>query len=118
MDISRMSLWRLKFRYGESNGKDRDAEQELQRRGFNSTELGAVIWEYGQQKWQKEAKKARGIHREKKERKRRLKRNAWRRRCRERRRQEEIARVAGIKQEVVIVRDTVDPSACDGSCPF
>jgi len=51
MDITKMGLRRLKFRYGESNGKDREAEQELRRRGFNWRELREVVWEYGGIKW-------------------------------------------------------------------
>ncbi len=51
MDITRMGLRRLKFIYGESNGRNRDAEAELQRRGFNSKHLRQVIWDYGGIKW-------------------------------------------------------------------
>lgn len=45
-DISRMSIKKLKFRYGESDGTDRVAEDELRRRGLTDVELRGVIHNY------------------------------------------------------------------------
>ena len=45
-DISRMSSKKLKFRYGESDGADRVAEDELRRRGLTDVELRGVIYNY------------------------------------------------------------------------
>lgn len=77
MDLSKMSLRSLKARYGKSNGKDREAGDELQRRGLNSRQLGEVLWEHGQQGWRKESKKASKIRGEKRARKRIKKRKQW-----------------------------------------
>lgn len=118
MDISKLSLRALKDRFGRSNGQDREAGDELQRRGLNSRQLGEVLWEHGQQGWRKEAKKAHKVAR----RKRRSVSNAKNRRHRlrreERRRQEQMARVARVKAGVTIVGENFDSSAWDGSCPF
>lgn len=84
-DISKMSLRSLKARYGKSNGRDREAEEELQRRGLNSKQLGEVLWEQGQQEWRKESKKASKIRGEKRARKRIKKRNWWWKHIRKRR---------------------------------
>ncbi len=45
-DISRMSLKRLKYRYGESSGADKEAEQELRRRGLSDIKIRGVIYGY------------------------------------------------------------------------
>ena len=45
-DISRMSSKRLKYRYGESGGADKVAEDELRRRGLTDKQLGGVIYGY------------------------------------------------------------------------
>ena len=50
-DISRMSSKRLKFRYGESDGTDKLAEDELRRRGLTDVELRQVIYGYQQGKY-------------------------------------------------------------------
>jgi len=117
MDMSEMSLRTVKYRYGKSNGTDREAEDELQRRGLNSKQLGDVLAEYGLKAWRTESKKAHKVAR----RKRRSVRNAKNRRHRlrrtERRRQEQIARIARLKEGVTIVGENFDPSASDGSCP-
>jgi hypothetical protein len=47
-DISKMSSKRLKFRYGESDGTDKAAEDELRRRGLTDRQLSGVIWGYKQ----------------------------------------------------------------------
>jgi hypothetical protein len=100
MDISKTSLRSLKFRYGKSDGKDREAEGELQRRGLNSKQLGEVIWAYSQKQWRTEAKKAHKVAR----RKRRSVRSASNRRHylrrKEHRRQEWIDFIARLKEGV------------------
>ena len=45
-DISRMSSKRLKYRYGESSGTDKVAEDELRRRGLTDRQLSGVIYGY------------------------------------------------------------------------
>ncbi len=47
-DISRMSNKRLKFRYGESDGTDKLAEDELRRRGLTDRQIRGVIYGYRQ----------------------------------------------------------------------
>jgi hypothetical protein len=47
-DISRMSDKRLKFRYGESGGTDKVAEDELRRRGLTDIQIRGVIHGYRQ----------------------------------------------------------------------
>lgn len=47
-DISRMSDKRLKFRYGESGGTDKVAEDELRRRGLTDIQIRGVIYGYRQ----------------------------------------------------------------------
>ena len=47
-DISRMSNKRLKFRYGESRGTDKVAEDELRRRGLTDRQIRGVIYGYRQ----------------------------------------------------------------------
>lgn len=47
-DISRMSNKRLKFRYGESRGTDKAAENELRRRGLTDRQIRGVIYGYRQ----------------------------------------------------------------------
>ncbi len=47
-DISRMSNKRLKYRYGESDGTDKVAEDELRRRGLTDTQIRGVIYGYRQ----------------------------------------------------------------------
>ena len=47
-DIGRMSLKRLKYRYGESGGADKEAEQELRRRGLSDTKIRGVIYGFRQ----------------------------------------------------------------------
>jgi hypothetical protein len=98
MDVSKMSVRALKHRYGKSNGKNREVEEELQRRGLNSRQLGEILWEYGQQGWQKQAKRASKIHTAQRTEKRIQKRRKQEEQRRERRRQEQIARVASLKQ--------------------
>jgi hypothetical protein len=118
MDITRMGSRRLKLRYGASNGQDREAEAELQRRGLNSKQLREVIWEHDQRKWRKETKKASKIRGARKAKKRICRRRRWKKRRKERRRQEQRDRFARVKAGVVVTGERLDPSACDGSCPF
>jgi len=47
-DISRMSIKRLKYRYGESGGADKVAEDELRRRGLTERQIRGVIHGYRQ----------------------------------------------------------------------
>lgn len=47
-DISRLSDKRLKYRYGESGGTDKAAEDELRRRGMNDRQIRGVIYGYRQ----------------------------------------------------------------------
>jgi len=47
-DISRMSSKRLKYRYGESGGTDKVAEEELRRRGLTDRQIRVVIYGYRQ----------------------------------------------------------------------
>jgi hypothetical protein len=47
-DISRMSDKRLKYRYGESGGTDKVAEDELRRRGLTDRQIRGVIHGYRQ----------------------------------------------------------------------
>jgi len=47
-DISRMSSKRLKYRYGESGGTDKVAEDELRRRGLTERQIRGVIYGYRQ----------------------------------------------------------------------
>ena len=117
-DVRKVSTKWLKYRYGKANGLDREAEDELRRRGINSKELGKILWHHAQKEWQKQAKKGREIRRRKKRSARRAKTRQKRAQRRERHRQEQIDRVARLKQGVVIVGEHFDPSACDGSCPF
>ena len=46
--ITRMSDKRLKCRYGESDGTDKEAEAELRRRGLSDTQIQEVIHRYRQ----------------------------------------------------------------------
>ena len=118
MDLSKMSLRSLKARYGKSNGKDREAGDELQARGLNSKQLGEVLAEYSQEVWRTEAKKAHKVARKKRQSVRNAKNTRHRLRRRERRKQEQFARVTRVKACVTIVGKNFDPSASDGSCPF
>ena len=47
-DIRRMSGKRLKYRYGQSAGTDKVAENELRRRGLTDTQIRGVIYGYRQ----------------------------------------------------------------------
>ena len=47
-DISRLSSKRLKYRYGESGGTDKVAEDELRRRGLTDRQIRGVIYGYRQ----------------------------------------------------------------------
>jgi len=47
-DISRLSNKRLKYRYGESGGTDKMAEDELRRRGLTDIQIRGVIYGYRQ----------------------------------------------------------------------
>jgi len=47
-DIGRMTIKRLKYRYGESGGEDKDAEEELRRRGLTDRQICGVIYGYRQ----------------------------------------------------------------------
>ena len=47
-DISRLSSKRLKYRYGESGGTDKVAEDELRRRGLTDWQIRGVIYGYRQ----------------------------------------------------------------------
>ena len=118
MDISKMSLWGLKQRYAKSNGKDQEAGNELQRRGLNSKHLGKILWEHGQQGWQKQAKRASKIHTAQRTEARIQKKRKQKKQRGERRRQKQIAKVARLKEGVTIVGENFDPSASDGPCPF
>jgi hypothetical protein len=118
MDISKTSKWALKQRYGKSNGKDREAEEELQRRGLNSKQLAEIIWGHAQASWQKGAKRASKIHTAQRTEKRIQKKRKQKKQRRERRRWKQIAKVARLKEGVTIVGENFDPSASDGSCPF
>lgn len=117
-DVTKTSTKALKYRYGKSNGKDREAEDELRRRGLNSTQLREVVWDYGGQMWGAEKKKANAIA---KKRRRSIK-NAKNRRHQlrrdERRRQKHLDRILRMKDGIRITRKEFDPSASDGSCPF
>ena len=117
-DISKTSLWGLKQRYATSNGKDQEAGNELQRRGLNSKQLREILWEHGQQGWQKQAKRASKIHTAQRTEKRIQKKRKQKKQRRERRRQKQIAKVARLKEGVKIVGENFDPSASNGSCPF
>jgi hypothetical protein len=97
MDITTIGVRRLKCRYGASNGTDREAEAELQRRGLNSKQLREVIWEHDQRKWLKEAKKASKIRGARKAEKRICRRRRWKKRRKERRRQEQRDLVARVE---------------------
>jgi hypothetical protein len=117
MDVSRISTKRLRFRYGESNGKDREAEAELQKRGLNSKDLQQVIWDYGAIKWRAAKNVANIVACKRRRRVRRAKNKRRRLRRQERRRQKQIAQVARLKEGVVIVGQNYDISRADGSCP-
>lgn len=118
MDITKMGLRRLRLRYGESNGKDREAEQELQRRGLNSKQLREVVWEYGGIKWGLAKSRANEIAARRKRRVRNQKNRRHRERRMERRRQEQRDVTARVEAGFVVTGERFDPSACDGSCPF
>ena len=47
-DISGLSSKRLKYRYGESDGTDKVAEDELRRRGLTDRQIRGVIYGYRQ----------------------------------------------------------------------
>ena len=47
-DISRLSSKRLKYRYGESGGTDKVAEDERRRRGLTDRQIRGVIYGYRQ----------------------------------------------------------------------
>ena len=47
-DISRLSCKRLKYRFGESGGTDKVAEDELRRRGLTDWQIRGVIYGYRQ----------------------------------------------------------------------
>ena len=114
MDITKTSLRGLKARYAKSNGKDQEAGTELQRRGLNTKQLGEILWEYGQQGWQKQAKRASKIHTSQRAEKRIQKRRKRKKQRRERRRPRSTTPSEGTKTHEA----TVTPSASDGSCPF
>lgn len=118
MDITRMGLRGLKYRYGQSNGKDREAEDELRRRGLNSIQLRQVVWDYGGEMWGEAKRKANAIAITRKSRVKRAKNRRHTLRRQERRRQEQIERVARMKQGIRITGEHYDPSASDGTCPF
>jgi len=118
MSKKKPSLWSVKQRYGKSNGKDREAEEELQRRGLNSKQLAQIIWDYAQEGWRREAKKASKIRAARKRSVRNAKNRRHSLRRKESRRQEQIARVARLKKGVKIVGEGFDQFASEGSCPF
>lgn len=117
-DVTKTSTRALEQRYGEANGRDQEAANELQRRGFTSKQLGEVLWDHGQQKWRQQATQANDIACKKRRSVRNAKNRRHRLRRKERRHQEQIARVAQMRQGIWIVGENFDPSACDGTCPF
>jgi hypothetical protein len=120
--VTKTSTRELKRIHGECKGENPAVADELRRRGFNSRMLEQIQWEWGQQQWEKAAKRASKIstarngkaRREKK----RAKEDRRRERSRERQRQEQQARLDRLKKGVQIVGEKYDPSAADGSCPF
>ena len=98
MAITKTSLGALKTRYAKSNGTDQEAGNELQRRGLNSKQLREILWEHGQQGWQKQAKRASKIHTAQRTEARIQKKRKKKKQRGERRRQEQIARVARLKE--------------------
>lgn len=118
MDISKMSLRSLKARYGKSNGKDREAGDELQARGLNSKQLGEVLAEYSQERWQKGAKRASKIHTAQRTKarvkKRRQRTNEWWNHIRKR----QLPKTTMPSEGTTNNESEVAPSASDGSCPF
>jgi hypothetical protein len=117
-DVTKTSTKALKYRYGQSNGKDRQAEDELRRRGLNSIQLRQVVWDYGGEMWGAAKKKANAIVKKRKRKVKQAKNKRHAQRRQERRRQEQIDRVARMKEGIRITGKDFDPSASDGSCPF
>ena len=113
-DITKTSLRALKQRYGKSNGKNREAEEELLRRGLNSKQLGEILWEHGQEQWRKQAKKSSKIRGARKAKKRSQKRKHWWNHIRKRRGPRSTTQSEGTTTQ----EPTVTPSASDGACPL
>jgi hypothetical protein len=117
-DLPSIRTSKLKRMYCESNGSDKAVEEELRNRGLNSRELTDLERSHSEQKWREQSKKAHKVARKRKRTVRIAKNIRHRQRREERRRQEQIARVARLKKGVVITGENFDPSASDGSCPF
>jgi hypothetical protein len=116
--LERVSKATLKWMYGESQGKDKEVESELRRRGLSSKQLAEVEWNHSQRKWTTAARQAARTRTKRTQAINRKRRRQQRRRRAEARRQKRIAFLASLKQGVVITGKDFDPSACDGSCPF
>lgn len=108
----------LKRMYGESNGSDKAVEEELRTRGYNTRELNEIERSHSERKWREQSKKARKFTRKRKQSVCIASNIRHSQPRKERRRQEQIARVARLKEGVVITGENFDPSASDGSCPF
>jgi hypothetical protein len=101
----------LKRIHGACKGVNREVEEELRRRGFNSKMLADIQWEWGQRQWCKTAKRASKIS---------TARNAKARweQTRERLRQKQKASADRVRLGFVIVGENYDAAAADGLCPF
>lgn len=117
-DLPSIRTSTLKLMYGESNGSDRAVEEELRNRGLNTRELTEIERSHHQRKWREQATKAHKVARRRQKSIHIAKNIRHGQRRKERRRQEQIARVARLKEGVVITGENFDPSASDGSCPF
>jgi hypothetical protein len=120
--VCRLHTNELERLHGKSKGGNKAVEDELRRRGHNSTMLREAEWDHDQRRWREISKQAHEISRRQKKRVRRAKlkrkRDRRRERSRERQRQEQQARLDRLKEGVVIVGENYDPSAADGTCPF
>lgn len=116
--LERVSKATLKWMYGESQGKDKEVESELRRRGLSSKQLAEVEWNHSQRKWTTAARQAARTKTKRTQAINRKRRRQRKRKRAEARRQKRIAFMASLKQGVVITGKDFDPSACDGSCPF
>ena len=117
-DLPSIRTSTLKRMYCESNGSDKAVEEELRTRGYNTRELNEIERSHSERKWREQSKKARKFTRKRKQSVCIASNIRHSQPRKERRRQEQIARVALLKKGVVITGENFDPSASDGSCPF
>ena len=117
-DLPSIRTSTLKRMYCESNGSDKAVEEELRTRGYNTRELNEIERSHSERKWREQSKKARKFTRKRKQSVCIASNIRHSQPRKERRRQEQIARVARLKEGVVITGENFDPSASDGSCPF